>query len=77
MKYTKSKSELLEWLNSITKSQYKTLQDCADGVGYLQVLDAIHSEIPIRRLNLHSKIPEDNLRNLKLLEEALRKLKVA
>lgn len=61
-------------MNSIAKSEYRTLEECGDGVGYLQVLDAIHGDIPLKRLNLNSKIPEDNLRNLRVLEEVLRKI---
>ena len=76
MKCVKSKTELLDWMNSVVKAEYRALEECADGVGYLQVLDAIHNDIPVRRLNLSTKTPEGNLRNLRLLEETLKKIGV-
>ena len=49
----------------------------SDGVGYAQVIDAIHpGSINIHRLNLNTKYPEDHLRNIRLIEEAIKKLKI-
>jgi RP/EB family microtubule-associated protein len=49
----------------------------ADGVAYCQTIDAIHpGSINITRINLNTRYPDDCLRNLKLLEDALKKLKI-
>lgn len=40
----------------------------ADGVGYCQLLDAIHpGSINITRVNLCTRYPDDCLRNLRIL----------
>jgi hypothetical protein len=49
----------------------------ADGVAYAQLLDAVHPGcISIARLNFTTRYPEDNLRNLRIVEDALKKLKI-
>jgi microtubule-associated protein, RP/EB family len=55
-----------------------TVESLADGVGFAQLLDAIHPGcLPLVRLNFSPKYPEDNLRNLRLVEDALKKLKIS
>ena len=54
-----------------------TVESLADGVAYAQVLDAVHPGcIALTRLNFTTRYPEDNLRNLRLVEDALKKLKI-
>jgi len=49
----------------------------ADGVAYAQIIDAIHpGSINILRINLATRYPDDCLRNLKMVEDALKKLKI-
>lgn len=49
----------------------------SDGVAYSQMIDAIHpGAINIFKVNLNTKYPEDNYRNVKLIEDALKKLKI-
>ena len=70
--------ELLEWINNQMQTEYSLVEMLGDGVAYAQVLDAIHpGSINIFRLNLTTKYPEDCLRNIKLVEDALKKLKIA
>lgn len=50
----------------------------ADGVAFAQLIDAIHpGSINILRINLSTRYPDDCLRNLKILEDALKKLKIS
>jgi RP/EB family microtubule-associated protein len=47
-------------------------------VAYSQVIDAIHpGSINLSKLNLNTKYPEDNYRNIKLIEDALKRLKIS
>ena len=49
----------------------------ADGVAFSQLLDAVApGSINIMRLNLSTRYPGDCLRNLKILESALKKLHI-
>lgn len=71
------KADLLAWINRSVETEYMTIESLADGVAYAQVLDAVHPGcLVITRLNLNTKYPEDNLRNLRLVEDALKKLKI-
>lgn len=46
-------------------------------MAYSQLIDAIHpGSINIFKLNLSTKYPEDNYRNIRLIEDALKKLKI-
>jgi RP/EB family microtubule-associated protein len=56
---------------------YSKVEMCADGVGYCQILDALHPGcITLSRLNFNAKYYDDCARNLKILDETLVKLKV-
>jgi microtubule-associated protein, RP/EB family len=69
--------ELLEWINRQMQTEYTSVEALSDGVAYSQVIDAIHpGSINIFKLNLSTKYPEDNYRNIKLIEDALKKLKI-
>ncbi len=49
----------------------------ADGIAYSQILDAIHpNSINVSRLNISARYPDDCLRNLRILESGLKKLKI-
>lgn len=69
--------ELLQWINEFTECDYPKLELCCDGIGYCQVLDAIHPNIiPLHKLNFSAKYPDDYAKNLKLLDEAFNKLEI-
>ncbi len=60
------------------QTEYTSVETLGDGVAYAQVIDAIHpGSVNIFRLNLSCRYPEDNYRNVRLLEEALKKLKIS
>jgi hypothetical protein len=49
----------------------------ADGIAFSQILDAIHpNSVSVTRLNLSAKYPDDCLRNLRILESGLKKMKI-
>ena len=77
MNNTIGKADLLAWINHISKTSYITVESLADGIAYAHILDALHPGcIALSRLNFTTRYPEDNLRNLKLVEDALKKLRI-
>jgi len=67
--------ELLTWLNDITEIDYPKVENCADGIGYCQILDALHPGIvQLSKLNFSARSEGDFSRNLKVLDDALVKL---
>jgi len=71
------KGELLGWINDLIEAEYMSVEMLADGIAYAQVLDAIHPGcIALSRLNYTPKYSDDNLRNLKIVEDSLKKLRI-
>jgi len=69
--------ELLAWLNDFAETDYPKIEKCSDGVGYAQIFDAIHpNSVALHKLNFNVKYEEDNIRNLKLVDDCLKKLKI-
>jgi len=70
--------ELLAWLNELIDSDYPKIENCSDGIAYCQILDSIfpgHSQtIQLPRLNFNAKNKADFTRNLKVFEDAVKKL---
>lgn len=63
------KADLLAWINKAAETDYMNIEALSDGVAYAQLFDAVHpGSIPLTRLNLAPKYPEDNLRNLRIVE---------
>ena len=55
------RSELLNWVNSVTQSDYPKIENLSDGVGYCQIMDAFFNNCTteIMKLKLNSKEVED------------------
>lgn len=69
--------ELLQWLNDATECDYPKIELCSDGIAYCQILDALHpGVVQLSKLNLNAKHKDDNARNLKVLDDAIHKLKL-
>jgi RP/EB family microtubule-associated protein len=68
--------ELLAWINEILEADYPKVENLCDGIGYSQILDALNpSAINIFKVNLSAKSEADYIRNLRLVEDCLHKLK--
>lgn len=73
--------ELLSWVNELTESDYPRIETLSDGIAYCQVIDLIHPKsVMLVKLNCKSNLDyprneDDNFRNLKVLEDALIKVK--
>ena len=69
--------ELLSWINEVTETDYPKIELCSDGIAYCQVIDALHpGSILLHKLNFNAKHKDDYTRNIKVLEEAVHKLKL-
>jgi RP/EB family microtubule-associated protein len=59
--------ELLAWFNDFIEADYSKIENCCDGVGYAQVIDAVHPGcVPLSKLNFHAKHKDDYIRNLRI-----------
>lgn len=69
--------ELLEWLNSMVESDYAKIEHLADGVAYIQLLDAAFpGRVPLQRVNFNSRFEDEHVLNLRLLQDLFKKLHV-
>lgn len=69
--------ELLHWLNDVLRADYATIEECADGVAYCQLLHAMHpSEVKLHRLDFDAKFVGARERNARTLRDAMRELRL-
>ena len=67
--------ELISWLNRALNADYASVQECADGVAYCQLLDALHpGKVALHRLDFNARFLGDCERNVKTLRDAMRAL---
>jgi hypothetical protein len=68
--------ELLAWLNELAETDYAKIENCSDGVGYAQVIDAVAPELSIKleKLNFNVKNMEDKAKNLKMFVSQVKKM---
>ncbi|KRW98441.1 Calponin homology domain [Pseudocohnilembus persalinus] len=72
-----SRLELLQWLNELVQTDYPKVESLCDGIGFCQVIDAIHpNSINLSKLNFNSKFPDEFALNLKILDDAFKKLRI-
>eukprot|EP00906_Rhabdomonas_costata_P023918 RCo034466 len=65
---------LLQWLNSFLQLNYDKVEQCATGVAYMQLLDALYpGEIALHRVNFDARLPHECLANFKLMQGAFNK----
>ena len=61
----------------MAQSEYTTIEMLADGIAYAHILDSIHpGSLSLTRLNFSPRYPEENLRNCRMLEDGLKKLRI-
>ena len=72
-----SRLELLQWLNEFTECDYPKVEMLCDGIGFSQVIDAIHpGSVNLMKMNLNARYADEYALNLKMLNEVLKKLKI-
>ena len=69
--------ELVSWLNHVVQADYTSVTDCADGVAFCQLLDAVYpGRVPLHRLNFDARFVEDRERNLRVVRDTLTRLEM-
>ena len=72
------RSELLAWLNRTLGTDYLRLEECADCVGYAQLLEAVHpGTVPLHRLHFEARRGAERQHNAKILNAALHRANIA
>ncbi|XRB03349.1 calponin-homology (CH) domain-containing protein [Pycnococcus provasolii] len=70
--------ELLGWLNDTLQTDYSKVEDCGDGVAYLQLADAIlPGKVPLERMHFTCRSRDDRERNLNILRHVLKRAQVS
>lgn len=65
--------ELLQWLNSFLEMDYAKVEDLADGIAYIQILDALHpGKVPLHSVNFVATLKPDFERNLNIFRRVLK-----
>ncbi|OMJ69159.1 hypothetical protein SteCoe_33176 [Stentor coeruleus] len=68
--------ELLSWINEMTESDYPRIEALSDGIAYCQLIDLLHPKtVALIKLNFYPRSEDDNYKNLKVLEDAMIKLR--
>eukprot|EP01062_Namystynia_karyoxenos_P063411 TRINITY_DN56215_c0_g1_i1.p2 TRINITY_DN56215_c0_g1~~TRINITY_DN56215_c0_g1_i1.p2 ORF type:complete len:309 (+),score=146.20 TRINITY_DN56215_c0_g1_i1:91-927(+) len=69
--------ELLAWVNDFAQTDYSRIEQCADAVVYAHIADAAHEgRFPLQRLNLAARNEEEYTRNLTVLQQEFKKLRI-
>lgn len=65
-----SRQELVNWVNSTLQLDITKVDDCGKGYVYCQLLDSIHRDVPLKRVNFGAKNEYDYLSNFKILQSS-------
>ena len=69
--------ELLAWLNRTLGTDYLRLEECADCVGYSQLIEAVHpGTVSLHRLHFQARRDDERQHNAKILAAALHRANV-
>ncbi|GKT32694.1 Microtubule-associated protein RP/EB like protein [Aduncisulcus paluster] len=73
--YFIGKKQILDWVNDILKSHYKTIQDLSSGSAFLQILHIMYPKIVnISRVHFEATSVYEKEKNFKLLQYCLDKI---
>ena len=73
---TESRTELLNWLNSMLDLNYTKVEQLGSGAAYCQILDSIFLDVPMNRVKFDATKEYEYLNNFKVLQSALVKHKI-
>jgi len=71
-----SRTELLEWLNSLLQINYNKVEQCGTGGAYCQVMDSVYGDVPMTRVKMNAKHEYEFLANYKVLQNVFKAHKV-
>eukprot|EP01060_Flectonema_neradi_P015260 TRINITY_DN21921_c0_g1_i1.p1 TRINITY_DN21921_c0_g1~~TRINITY_DN21921_c0_g1_i1.p1 ORF type:complete len:263 (+),score=31.50 TRINITY_DN21921_c0_g1_i1:155-943(+) len=69
--YFVSRTELLEWLNTVLSLSYSKVEQCCSGLAHLQLLDAMFpGKVALQKANFEAKLEHEYIINFKVLQGA-------
>ena len=69
--YFVSRTELLEWLNTVLSLSYSKVEQCCSGLAHLQLLDAMFpGKVSLQKANFEAKLEHEYIINFKVLQGA-------
>lgn len=68
-----SRTELLQWLNTLLDLQYTKVENCGTGAAYCQLMDCIFGGIPLQKVKFNSTNEYDYRNNMKILQASFNK----
>jgi len=75
--YFKSRSELIEWVNSLLSLRIGKVEECATGAIHCQIVDSLFPrKIKMSKVNFGAKYDHEYAVNFKLVQDAFTKLGV-
>lgn len=77
MATTMGRSQLLNWLNSLTGLGYNRVEQCASGAAICQVFHSLYpDDINLRRVNFKARLEYEHVQNFKVLQACFRRLHI-
>lgn len=68
-----SRTELLQWLNTLLDLQYTKVENCGSGAAYCQLMDCIFGGIPLQKVKFNTTNEYDYRNNMKILQASFNK----
>ncbi|KAF4735770.1 Integrator complex subunit 11 [Perkinsus olseni] len=76
--YSLSKSQLLDWLNTLLQTSLTKVEQCASGAVYCQIIDsAFPGRVPLKKVNWMAKVDYEYVHNYKILQRAFDQCNIA
>ncbi|EER19749.1 conserved hypothetical protein, partial [Perkinsus marinus ATCC 50983] len=76
--YSLSKSQLLEWVNTLLQTSLTKVEQCASGAVYCQIIDSVFpGRVPLKKVNWMAKVDYEYVHNYKILQRAFDQCNIA
>ncbi|KAF4668755.1 Integrator complex subunit 11 [Perkinsus chesapeaki] len=76
--YSLSKSQLLDWVNTLLQTSLTKIEQCASGAIYCQIIDsAFPGRVPLKKVNWLAKVDYEYVHNYKILQRAFDQCNIA
>ncbi|KAG5643829.1 hypothetical protein DXG03_009606 [Asterophora parasitica] len=71
-----SRTDLLAWLNELLQINYTKVEQCGSGGAYVQVLDSIYGDVPMKRVKMNAKHEYEYIANFKVMQNIFKSKKI-
>ncbi|KAI5951677.1 BIM1 [Candida jiufengensis] len=76
MVVTESRTELLQWLNTMLDLNYTKIEQCGTGSAFCQLMDSIVGSVPLNKVKFNATTDYDFRHNWKILQSEFTKHKI-